>query len=264
MKSLRRKRSSGLWLLTASFALVAGGVGIYLFAPTGLATGPTISHAIGSAVLPTTLSSVPVIDSSQTVSSSPEGKGSNTSQGVSSSVVGTSETTVGTKSQPSTKKVTTTTQRYISNGFPFSRPIHISIPAIGVSAPVSELGLNADGTVQVPTDFAVPGWYKYGQSPGQTGSAVILGHVDNYHGPAVFFYINRLKGGDHVVVNLADHRTVTFKVIGVDMYSKSNFPSALVYGPRHYPSLQLVTCGGVFDHQTGHYLSNIVVYTERI
>jgi hypothetical protein len=28
--------------------------------------------------------------------------------------------------------------------------------------------------------------------------------------------------------------------------------------------LQLVTCGGTFDSQTGHYLSNIVVYTSLV
>jgi hypothetical protein len=33
---------------------------------------------------------------------------------------------------------------------------------------------------------------------------------------------------------------------------------------RTTPGTQLVTCGGVFDHQTGSYLSNIVVYTSLV
>ena len=142
-----------------------------------------------------------------------------------------------------------------------SVPVHLTIPNLGVSVPLSTLGLNKDGTVSVPTNFAIPGWYRYGPTPGQRGSAVILGHVDSYKGPAVFFYLSRLRPGDPVVVYLRDHVVVRFKVIGVREYSKSNFPDKVVYGMRSFSALQLVTCGGVFDRATGHYESNIVVYT---
>ena len=142
-----------------------------------------------------------------------------------------------------------------------SVPVHLTIPNLDVSVPLTSLGLNKDGTVSVPTNFAVPGWYKYGPTPGQRGSAVILGHVDSYKGPAVFFYLSRLRPGDPIIVNLKDHAVVRFKVIGTREYSKNNFPDKIVYGMRPYSALQLVTCGGVFDRATGHYESNIVVYT---
>jgi sortase (surface protein transpeptidase) len=142
--------------------------------------------------------------------------------------------------------------------------VHLSIPIIGVSVPLSVLALNKNGTVNVPTNFAEPGWYKGDQSPGQKGSAVILGHVDNYHGPAVFFHLDKLTLGNRVYVTLADGRKLVFAVIGERMYKKTNFPDTLVYGTRTYPALQLVTCGGIFDPSTGHYLSNIVVFTALI
>ena len=145
-----------------------------------------------------------------------------------------------------------------------SRPVTLTIPRLRLSVPLSVLGLNRDGSVQVPTDFNVPGWYRFGPAPGQRGSAVILGHVDNYKGPAVFFYLRNLRPGNQVIVLLADHRVVRFVVLGLRMYTKSQFPARAVYGPRSYSALQLVTCGGVFDHATGHYLSNLVVYTKRI
>ena len=145
-----------------------------------------------------------------------------------------------------------------------STPVRLSIPAIGLSANLTTLGLNPNRTVQVPTSFSVPGWYRLGPSPGQLGSAVILGHIDSYAGPAIFFRLGDLTVGDRVAVTLADHTTVRFKVIGIAMYLKSHFPDRLVYGPRPYGALQLVTCGGVFDSATGHYLSNLVVYTSLI
>jgi sortase (surface protein transpeptidase) len=143
-----------------------------------------------------------------------------------------------------------------------SVPVALSIPAIGVSVPLSELGLNPDGTVQVPTNFQEPGWYEFGPSPGQVGSAVILGHVDSYQGPAVFFQLRTLRPGDDVEVTLADGVVAHFVVRQVAMYLKANFPTVSVYGSHGYSALQLVTCGGVFDSQTGHYLSNVVVYTS--
>lgn len=145
-----------------------------------------------------------------------------------------------------------------------SVPIFLRIPAIGVAVSLSSLGLNPDGTVQVPTDFAQPGWYRLGPSPGQTGSAVILGHVDTYRGPAVFFQLRSLRAGDAVEVSLADGVIAHFAVTSVVMYTKSQFPAQQVYGPHGYSALQLVTCGGQFDRASGHYLSNVVTYTTLV
>lgn len=145
-----------------------------------------------------------------------------------------------------------------------SVPLTLSIPAINLTVSLSELGLNANHTIQVPTDFQEPGWYEYGPSPGQLGSSVILGHVDSYQGPAVFFRLRTLAPGDRVNVTLADGVITHFVVRQVAMYLKANFPTVEVYGPHGYSALQLVTCGGVFDSQTGHYLSNVVVYTSLV
>ncbi len=147
---------------------------------------------------------------------------------------------------------------------PRSDPVALSIPAIGVSTFVSQLGLNPDSTVQVPVDFQRPGWYRLGPAPGQVGSAVILGHVDSSRGPAVFFNLRLLTAGDKVEVALADGLNVEFVVKSVAMYPNDQFPAQQVYGPHGYSALQLVTCGGQFDSSTGHYLSNVVVYTALV
>ncbi len=145
-----------------------------------------------------------------------------------------------------------------------SVPVFVRIPAIGVAVSLSTLGLNPDGTVQVPTDFAQPGWYRLGPSPGQIGSAVILGHVDSYRGPAVFFELRSLSAGDAVEVTLADGVVAHFAVTTVAMYTKAQFPAEQVYASHGYAALQLVTCGGQFDRASGHYLSNVVAYSTLV
>ena len=145
-----------------------------------------------------------------------------------------------------------------------SIPVHLSIPAIGVSTGLVQLGLLANGAPQVPASWHIAGWYKLGPSPGQVGSSVILGHVDSVGGPAIFYRLNQLKIGSKVIVKLADGQTVYFQVIALREYLKAKFPLQTVYGPKPYPALQLVTCGGAFDSQTHHYLSSIVAFTKEV
>ena len=145
-----------------------------------------------------------------------------------------------------------------------STPVRIKIPAIGVSAPVMQLGKNVDGTVQVPPldNHNLAGWYDGSVTPGAAGSSVILGHVDDYAGPSVFFSIKVLHRGDVIDVVRADGETATFAVDGVQKVGKTEFPTGDVYGSVPYPALRLVTCGGPFDASRGEYLDNIVVYAH--
>jgi LPXTG-site transpeptidase (sortase) family protein len=143
-----------------------------------------------------------------------------------------------------------------------SRPLTLIIPALTIDTVVGTLGLQADHQVMVPTNTHIVGWYDDGPTPGEIGSAVILGHVDSFAGPGTFFYLKNLKAGDSITVKLADGVITHFAVTKVVEYSKSAFPDKLVYGSHGTRSLQLVTCGGTFDHETGHYESNIVVFSR--
>lgn len=145
-----------------------------------------------------------------------------------------------------------------------SLPEHLAIPAIGVNVAIGRLGLQPDGQVMVPATTHTVGWYVHGPPPGQVGSAVILGHVDSYLGPGVFFDLKSLTAGETIVVTEANGTMLHFRVNRVVQYAKSNFPDQLVYGPHGVRSLQLVTCGGTFDHATGSYESNIVVFSTLV
>jgi Sortase domain len=148
---------------------------------------------------------------------------------------------------------------------PRSVPVSVDIPAIGVTSRLLHLGLNTDGTIQVPslvTSASEAAWYEYSATPGQIGASVIEGHVDSYHGPAVFYRLGALRPGDTIDVTLADGTTAIFRVTGVRRYAKSNFPAKAIYGATNYAALRLITCGGVFDYATGHYLSSTVVFAS--
>jgi sortase (surface protein transpeptidase) len=139
-------------------------------------------------------------------------------------------------------------------------PAALAIPEIGVRTRLITLGLTAQGTVEVPSTTSVAGWYARSPRPGAVGPAIILGHIDSYQGPGVFFRLAGLRAGDPVYIRRSDGSTVEFLVTAVQSYLKDRFPTRAVYGPTPDAELRLITCGGAFDSATGHYLSNIVVY----
>jgi hypothetical protein len=151
-----------------------------------------------------------------------------------------------------------------------SLPISIWIPAIGVNSRLLYVGLNPDGTIQVPPLNDPPltneaAWYKYSPTPGQLGPSIIEGHVDSLSaGPSVFFRLGDLTPGDLVYVTLADRRVAVFKVTGVRLYPKDRFPTSTVYGNTDYAALRLITCGGSFDEQSHHYDSNVVAFASLV
>jgi len=146
---------------------------------------------------------------------------------------------------------------------PASPPVRIRIPAIGVDAPLTGLGLDAGGHLATPPVDrpGTAGWYSGGPTPGAAGAAVIAGHVDNAHGPAVFYGLGALHAGDTVDIERRDHRTAEFTVDGIEVYSRTGFPSRLVYGPTGNPELRVITCGGGYTRATG-YLGNVVVFAH--
>ncbi|MDF9814490.1 class F sortase [Streptomyces sp. SPB162] len=144
-----------------------------------------------------------------------------------------------------------------------SKPVRVRIPAAGVdTGPVLELGLAADGTVEVPSVRQADriGWYKGGVTPGELGPAVLIGHFDTVEGPAVLKDVAKVRAGDRITVDRADGSTAVFTVRTLEQVDKDAFPTAKVYGDTTRPELRLITCGG--DLRGGHRPDNIIVYAD--
>jgi sortase (surface protein transpeptidase) len=139
-------------------------------------------------------------------------------------------------------------------------PVRLRIPKAGVDSVLEHLGRAANGTMALPLRAERAGWYAEGPRPGQPGPAVIIGHVDWDHGPAVFFHLDELDPGDLVYVDRADGSTARFRVTRLSQVPKRRFPTDLVFAPTLQRSLRLVTCGGSFDHAAGSYRDNVIVY----
>jgi hypothetical protein len=147
----------------------------------------------------------------------------------------------------------------------FSAADRVRIPAIQVNAPVMPVGLDAAGWVAAPPpdDPNLAGWFTGAVSPGEKGTAVVVGHVDNKKGPAVFYGLGSLKKGNRIEVARKDGKTAVFETYGVEVFSKSGFPGDRVYGSKGTPELRVITCGGGFSKQNG-YDGNVVVFARLV
>lgn len=145
-----------------------------------------------------------------------------------------------------------------------SVPERISIPAIDLDTALAQVSLKADGSLQVPSDPYMAGWYQGSPTPGEIGPAVIDGHVDQVGGIAIFWRLRDLKPGDTISISRQDGSTATFKVDSLEQFAQDNFPTDKVYGNISYAGLRLITCGGIFNTATGHYSDNIVVFATLV
>jgi hypothetical protein len=142
-------------------------------------------------------------------------------------------------------------------------PQRLDIPFLGVQAPVVARGLNGRGALDPPPfdQPGVVGWYASGATPGEAGTALLVGHVDTETRPAVFYKISALKPGERIRVVRDDARVAEFTVDDVQVLTRDRFDARQAYGPREggRAELRLITCGGSFDRASRSYTANVVV-----
>ncbi|MFF7311351.1 class F sortase [Streptomyces sp. NPDC008137] len=149
---------------------------------------------------------------------------------------------------------------------PRSRPLRLLIPKIAVDAPFTALAIDRSGQLAPPPpdETNLVGWYAKGHSPGETGTAIIAGHVDTATSLAVFARLSELRKGDRFHVTRADGRRATFVVDGAESFEKDEFPDERVYGDTRDAQVRLITCSGTYDRKARDYTENLVVFAHLV
>ena len=148
---------------------------------------------------------------------------------------------------------------YVVGAAPF-RPTRIVLPD-GLSAPVSAVGLRDDGSLVIPDDPRVVGWWTGGSMAGDAyGSTVLAGHVDSAsRGIGVLADLPRLRRGQ-VVELTAGARSARYRVVSARLVPQAQLSrTGGVFRTDGDPQLVLITCGGPFDPVRHHYADNYVV-----
>lgn len=145
----------------------------------------------------------------------------------------------------------------------FKKPSLLTIPVISLVARVQHVGLTAKKAMGIPTNFTDVAWYKLGPTPGEVGSAVIAGHVDNALGlKGVFKQLSTLTLGDEIYVTDADGTNLRFVVREVNSYAYDKAPAEEIFHEKERRLLRLITCGGTWIRSLKTYDTRVVVTAE--
>ncbi|MET9805094.1 class F sortase [Streptomyces halstedii] len=142
-------------------------------------------------------------------------------------------------------------------------PTQVTVPSLGIDSTLMRLGLNEDGSVEVPPaeKGMTAGWYAGGAVPGEPGPAVLIGHNDTRFGKAVFHDLHKIAEGAEITVVDGAGTAKHFTVTGKETVAKGSFPTKKVYGATGDRALRLITCDGEFDTD-GHPVDNLIVYAK--
>ncbi|WP_341622472.1 class F sortase [Streptomyces sp. B6(2022)] len=145
-----------------------------------------------------------------------------------------------------------------------SAPSRLKIAKIGVDAPFTDLEIGPSGALNPPPadDTNLVGWHAAGVSPGETGTAVVAGHLDTATAPAVFARLGELAAGDTFQVQRQDGSTAVFRVDSVESFDKDDFPDDRVYEDTPRALVRLITCAGAYDRTARDYTENLVVFAH--
>ncbi|MGN8244254.1 sortase domain-containing protein [Cellulomonas soli] len=145
-------------------------------------------------------------------------------------------------------------------------PTRVQVPDVGVDMAVDAVGVQADGSMEVPADADRAGWYRFGATPDSpAGSTVLAAHVDSaLTGIGPFARLREVGVGAPVQVTTSDGRTHGYRVVTVEQTAKDGAPVAQWFARDGQPRLVLVTCGGAFRRDIGHYTDNVVVTAEPV
>lgn len=139
-------------------------------------------------------------------------------------------------------------------------PVRLKIPKINVDAAIQYVGLTSHGEMEVPTNSVDVGWYDQGPRPGEKGSAVIDGHLNNGNGPGVFTTLYKLKKGDKLYIEDSKGTTTSFVVRESHTYDPGHADE--VFSRTDRAHLNLITCNGVWNPAKKSYNKRLVVFAD--
>ncbi len=145
-----------------------------------------------------------------------------------------------------------------------NRPVSLSVPSLDIVADVAGVGVDTSGSMEIPDDENTLGWYRFGPSPGESGSAVIAGHLDDIRGRAVFFDLKNVEIGAEIMVTMQNGENRRFIVTTKERYPATDLPSDTMFARDGEPVLTLVTCAGSWDRSAGRYTETAVIVAKPV
>lgn len=144
-------------------------------------------------------------------------------------------------------------------------PERLIIPKIGVDAAIEQVGLDPQRRMDIPKNVYNVGWYRHGTRPGETGNAVMDGHVDTPNGtPSVFADLQSLTSGDKISVIDKRGKEYKYQVTSVARYKLEDVPLKQIFDKTKGKNLVLITCAGEWNRGKKDFTERAVAYAKFV
>jgi LPXTG-site transpeptidase (sortase) family protein len=144
-------------------------------------------------------------------------------------------------------------------------PVRLVVSSLDIDMDVVPVGVADDGTMAIPPDAYDAGWYRFGPEPGSPGNTVLAAHVDSRRsGLGPFARLRDVDEGARIAVTSAEGTTHEYRVTSIRKIPKKEAPVATWFTRDGKERLVLVTCGGAWQAEIGHYADNVVVTADPI
>jgi hypothetical protein len=143
---------------------------------------------------------------------------------------------------------------------PEFRPTMIVLPS-GRTAQITPAGLLSDGSLSVPVDPKVVGWWDGGARASEPfGATVLAGHVDSLkYGLGALAELGKTHKGAVLELRADGHRQ-RYRVTGIQKIAQARLGTdTAAFNQEVSHRLVVITCGGPFDRGRHRYLDNIVI-----
>lgn len=143
---------------------------------------------------------------------------------------------------------------------PIHRPVHITIPSIGLDSPIVDVGINKKGEIDVPSGKTNNvGWYKYGVIPGNRGTAILDAHVF-----AALKNLKEVQPGADIYIETEDGELFHFVVAKKQTYVLAGLTSATLFTGLSDNAMNIITCAGSLTPDRSTYDHRLIVYTTLV
>lgn len=167
------------------------------------------------------------------------------------------------KPEQSKKVMAQTTEQPSIFGIIAAKPIYadpktIVIESVQINAAIVPLGVDKDGSLDVPESWTEAGWYKDGANPGEKGNMIINGHYDdNFGRPAAFWGLKNVHTGDKVSIVDRFGRKYEYQITSQMLVGINDPNRSKIYDDGNGAEITLITCGGVW-------IPGIATYDKRL
>lgn len=149
---------------------------------------------------------------------------------------------------------------------PPTSPRYLIIPKIHAKTIISPVSLNSANLLDAPGNINTVGWWQASVQPGQSGSVVLDGFVNNGSQAGALSQLNQLTPGDTFSVEVGNGSSFNYKVVKIVQFGTSGLTMNDAISPvtKGVNGLNIITCTGQSLTCPATNYSDFVVFSEQI